>query len=122
MSRVLEVLAILVLWSLAASGIGIIGTVVGPGIIMLFHALIVGLCGALLMIARMGNLLVLPTRYVGALITCAGVIIGMFFLHSELSEPIITFVFLFAFFICPVYLVFYLIERIFQKVIVGHAA
>lgn len=43
-SKILGVVVMFLLWGIALFGIGVIGTGIGPGIIKLFHALIVGFC------------------------------------------------------------------------------
>lgn|GEM_PF-3639205 len=118
----LQFTAIISIWMLSSVVLGIIGTGVGPGIIMLFYSIAFGVCGAAISSFAKIKDLEITTRYSGIVVSLVGTTAGLVVFPVSSANLLHSFGLLFLFFLIPSYCVYYLVELATRKLAGRNAA
>ncbi|MFT7305537.1 MAG: MFS family permease [Candidatus Azotimanducaceae bacterium] len=111
----LQCTVIISVWMVLSAILGIVGTGIGPGVIMFFYCIVFGLCGAAISsFVKIKNFKI-PTRYTGIVISFVGTIVGLLVFPVSSASLLHSFGLLFLFFLIPSYGMYYLVEAATRK-------
>jgi hypothetical protein len=120
--NITKFLMILIVWVLAAIVVGLLGVTLGPGVVMLFIALVWGLCGAAMSLFSEILSLRVPACYSGFAISIICAILSVALFSGGTDSIGLVFIMLFTFLVVPSYLVYFLVHAIVKRMVSRNAA